>query len=78
MAYCDSKAKGFVTYENWDARTSPAWVACPTCGERVEMPLEPPLPETPNERQILVQRIIVPFARKLQNQCQYAERMRHV
>lgn len=65
------------TYENWDARQNPAWVACPTCGERAEMPIEPPLPSTPEERERFVTMIVAPFARRLSSVCRYAQTMRH-
>ena len=64
-------------YENWDARQHPAWVACPTCGERVEMPYEPPAPVTPDERQRFVTVLVKPFARRLALACRYAQTMHH-
>ena len=65
------------TYKNWDARTNPVWVACPTCSERVEMPVEPPLPRTAAERNRFVDVIVAPFARRLAAQCQYNRTFRH-
>lgn len=67
----------FTTWENWDASNDPAWVACPLCEERVDMPIEPPLPRTMDERQRFVNIIVTPFARRLAKQCRYAETMRH-
>lgn len=66
------------SYENWDARNTPAWVACPRCSERVEMPIEgPPNNRTWENRQRFVALIVMPFAQRLGDQCQYAETMRH-
>lgn len=64
-------------YENWDARRNPAWVACPTCGERVEMPVEGRIGTTPDDRFRFVHMIVVPFAHRLANACRYAQTRRH-